>query len=110
MGYFYRVVRHEADSAKDAYMWLVRKLLPATLLFMVSACSAASITGTVTLAPMEGGCWLIKGDNKVTYQILNLPIEFQHDGLRVVTTLKTIDVATICMVGTPAEIGKIQRK
>ena len=42
------------------------------------------VKGTVEFTPIEGGCWLIKADNGVSYQaVAGLDEKFRQDGLRV---------------------------
>jgi len=81
------------------------------MLVGISACSSFTISGTVYYAPVSGECWTIIGDDKVTYEITNLPKEFQKNGLQVRAKIKLLpDMSSICMVGPIAEIETIDVK
>ena len=61
-------------------------------------------SGTVVFQNVEGGCWTILADTGDAYEPVGLSDDFKKDGLRVQFTLRTLDVATICMVGSPVEV------
>lgn len=88
----------------------VARVLAAILLLGFTAYSDSRVTGTVILAPIEGGCWTIHGDDKVVYEPLNLPPEFQQSGLRVIVTLRPSPMATVCMAGKPVEVVDIRHE
>lgn len=56
------------------------------------------VKGTVDFNPIEGGCWLIKGENGKWYQpIGGLDEKFKRDGLRVYMVFRPNDgVAGFC--------------
>jgi hypothetical protein len=92
-------------------MFLLRIFSFIILLFAISVCSASTITGRVFYVPIDGECWTIKGDDKITYEISNLPKEFQKNGLLVRAKIKLLpDMSSICMAGKLAKIEKIQAK
>ncbi|NOT15125.1 MAG: hypothetical protein HOP21_06025 [Methylotenera sp.] len=92
-------------------MFLIRIFSLFFLLFEISACSASTITGTIFYVPIDGECWTIKGDDKVTYEISNLPKKYQKNGMLVRAKIKILtDMSSICMAGTLAEIETIQAK
>ncbi len=64
--------------------------------------------GVVRFHDVEGGCWAIEASGE-TLEPINLPGEFQVDGLSVVfeATVRT-DLATICQVGRIVELDFIQ--
>ena len=71
-----------------------------------------SVTGTVRYSDLEGGFWLIQGDDGTTYDPVasGLPTEFQKEGLRVRIEAKPRpDLASSHMAGTIVEIQKIER-
>lgn len=66
-----------------------------------SACASPineCIKGTVTYNPIEGGCWLIHGDDGKDYQAVgNLAESFRQNGLRVLLVFRPrTDVAGFC--------------
>lgn len=65
-------------------------------------------TGTVTYIDLEGGFFgIVTGDHE-SYLPLNLPPEFERDGIKVsFTAVKEPDVITIQMWGTPVRILSI---
>ena len=65
-------------------------------------------TGTVVFRDVEGGCWAITTDTGSSYEPVGLSDSFKEDGLRVQFTLRTLDVATTCMVGVPVEVLDLQ--
>lgn len=68
------------------------------------------VAGTVRLREVEGGCWVIEGEEGEVWQPLGLDEPFRRDGLAVrVRLLPRDDVATICQVGRPAEVLAISR-
>jgi hypothetical protein len=83
---------------------------------MVLACRDATgpahflDTATVRFTNVEGGCWTITQDQR-SYQPLNLPAEFLHDGLRVrVTFVRRDDRVSFCMVGPIIQILSIETR
>jgi hypothetical protein len=65
-------------------------------------------SGTVVFSNVEGGCWTIISDTGNSYEPVGLSDSFKKDGLRVQFTLRTLDVATTCMVGVPVEVVDLQ--
>ena len=66
-------------------------------------------TGTVTYIDLEGGFYGIIGDNQENYDPINLPDEFQQDGLKVTFTAKfRDDLADYHMWGRIIEILQIE--
>lgn len=64
-----------------------------------------STTGTIKYISLEGGFYGIIGDNGQGYDPINLPVDFQIDGLNVFfTALKRYDLASIHMLGIIIEI------
>lgn len=69
---------------------------------------SVAITGTVTYIDLEGGFYGIIADDGARYLPLDLPEEFEEDGLAVsAEVVVNDDVATIQMWGTPVEIMAI---
>lgn len=69
------------------------------------------VDGTMTFSNLEGGFWLIKGDDGKGYDPAagGLPAEFQKEGLRVrMEAVPRPDVASIHMVGVIVEIKNIE--
>lgn len=78
-----------------------RPNLPLTDTLGQSACASPineCIKGTVNYNPIEGGCWLIHGDDGKDYQpVGSLAEEFRKDGLRVSLVFRRRnDVAGFC--------------
>jgi hypothetical protein len=70
-----------------------------------------TVAGTVKYLGLEGGFYAIVGSDRVTYDPLNLPAEFRHDGLAVRATLRVRDdMAGIHMVGPIVEVLRIERQ
>jgi heat shock protein HslJ len=66
-------------------------------------------TGTVTYFDLEGGFYGIVGSDQTHYLPLNLPPEFEKDGIKVsFTAVKETEVMTIQMWGTPIRILSIR--
>jgi len=59
--------------------------------------------------PLEGGFYGLLAEDGSKYLPLNLPAEFQRDGLQVTVEGELKQVMTIQMWGTPLEIKKIER-
>jgi len=93
------------------------RLRPAFLVFvsvMVLACRgttgpALSLeTANVRFSNVEGGCWTIEQDQR-DYQPMNLPAEFQRDGLPVrVTFVRRDDRVSFCMLGPIIQLLSIE--
>lgn len=67
------------------------------------------ITGVVKHLSLEGGVFTIQGDDGVTYNPMNLPAEFQKDGLRVEAQgRRRDDMMSIQMVGPMVQIERIR--
>lgn len=68
------------------------------------------VTGTVTFINLEGGAWVIRGDNGITYEPLNLPDAFLEEGLRIRArgTIRN-DLASIVQVGPILDIQTVER-
>ena len=68
-----------------------------------------STNGTVTYIDLEGGFYGIIGDNQENYDPINLPDEFQQEGLQVAFTAKyRDDLAGFHMWGRIIEILQIE--
>jgi inhibitor of cysteine peptidase len=68
-----------------------------------------AVTGTIVFQQLEGGFYGIKGDDGKNYEPINLPREYQKEGLRVRVEAKQLkDFASIRMWGTVIEIVRIQ--
>src|SRR5262245_23570290 len=101
---------------REAAMKFLTPLLLAAAVAVVPGCRDDNPTdvivgnGTVILAQVEGGCWLVRTDSGATYQALNLPAEFQKPNLRVHFTLREKkDAVSICMSGVIAEVISMKR-
>ena len=74
-----------------------------------SSLNQFTTSGTVTYIDLEGGFYGIIGDNQENYDPINLPDEFQQEGLRITFTAKyRDDLASIHMWGRIIEILQIQ--
>jgi len=70
-----------------------------------------TIEGTVRYVQLEGGFWAIEGTDGRTYDPVNLPEKFQHDGMRVrVQAVIRDDLGGIHMVGPIIEIRAIEER
>ena len=75
-----------------------------------AALDITDLRGTVFFSNLEGGFYAIRGDDRVTYDPINLPAAFRRDGLRVVATLRIRrDLAGTHMVGPIVEVVRIDR-
>jgi hypothetical protein len=98
--------------------FLAAAMLAATLscsrLALEPSCDEADVcqvSARVSWLSIEGGFWALRGDDDVTYEPLNLPADFQQDGLRVRTTLRMRgDMGTYRMVGPVVEVLSIHRQ
>ena len=67
-------------------------------------------TGTIQYNDFEGGFYGIVGDNGEAYDPINLPTEFEEDGLRVKYTIEILeDQVGFHMWGTIVEIIEIEK-
>jgi hypothetical protein len=67
------------------------------------------IVGVVKRYQLEGGFYAILGDDGVTYDPVNLPAEFQKDGLAVEADAhKRSDMLGIHQVGPIVELDRIR--
>ena len=68
------------------------------------------ISGTVQYISLEGGFYAIRGGDGKTYDPINLPDEYQHDGMRVQVKARTRDnVVSVHMAGPIIEILAIEK-
>lgn len=87
------------------------ELYVATLRFVRLPPDAFRIDGHVRFLNVEGGCWAIDAADGTRYEPVNLPAEFQVDGLPVRAALKPRpDRVSICMVGEIVEVLSIRRR
>jgi hypothetical protein len=79
--------------------------------FEPSTSDMVCVVGTVRYFQFEGGFWAVRGDDSTTYDPLGgLPIDFQHDGLRVRLEARIrSDVGSHHMAGPIVEIIDIRR-
>ena len=70
------------------------------------------IRGRVEWAELEGGFWVILGDDEVAYDPLNnLPADFRRHGLRVRALVRIrSDLGSFHMVGPIVEVLSIRRE
>lgn len=94
----------------------IRPILTLTLVLTLSACSLVPkgddlrFDGTVTYVMIEGGGWVIEGDDGETYEPINLGEPYREEGLRVrVWAEKRTDLGSVLMVGPIIEIRRIHR-
>lgn len=67
-------------------------------------------TGTVEFLQVEGGCWSIQTETE-RYEPVNLPEEFEEDGLRVRFEAEVReDLGSICQIGPIIELREIERR
>ena len=67
-------------------------------------------TGIIQYNDFEGGFYGIVGDDGERYDPINLPSEFEEDGLQVKFTLKVLEnMSSFHMWGTVVEIIKIEK-
>ncbi len=67
-------------------------------------------TGTIQYNDFEGGFYGIVGDDGEAYDPINIPTEFEEDGLRVKYTIKILeDQVGFHMWGTIVEIIEIEK-
>jgi hypothetical protein len=73
--------------------------------------TAMTITGVVRHFEVEGGFYAIRGDDSVTYDPVNLPADFQKDGLAVEAVVRPkTNVMSIRQVGTIVEVERIRTR
>ncbi|MEL7021646.1 MAG: hypothetical protein AAGK47_08560 [Bacteroidota bacterium] len=66
-------------------------------------------TGTIIYNNIGMGFYGLRTDDGRQFQIMELAPAFAIDGLRVQVQLKTLDIETLEMWGTPAQILNIER-
>jgi len=99
--------------------FLSRTLLAAIPLALLSACHASDTTGpalgllaadgVVRYVALEGGFYAIESGGR-NYQPLNLPADYDQDGLRVHFVGIVRDEPTIYMVGPVLQLSDIRRR
>jgi hypothetical protein len=75
-----------------------------------NAAAGDPMTGeaTVEFVQLEGGCWTLDLAGERLLPLV-LPEAFRVDGLRVRVSLRSVEAATICMIGRTVEIESIER-
>ncbi|HZM27250.1 MAG TPA: hypothetical protein VFB89_07825 [Gemmatimonadales bacterium] len=69
------------------------------------------VTGVVHHVDVEGGFYVIRGEDGVTYDPTNLPQEFQKDGLSVEADVRKRDDAVgTHMTGTIVDLVRIRKR
>jgi len=69
------------------------------------------LSGTVEFISLEGGFYAIRAADGKTYDPINLPQEYQHQGMRVLINARMReDVASVHMAGPIIEILSIQKR
>jgi len=69
------------------------------------------MTGSIEHLDLEGGVYVIQGDDSVTYAPTNLPAAFQYAGTRVEADARKSDQAMgIHQVGHPIELVRIRQR
>jgi hypothetical protein len=67
---------------------------------------AVDLTGN--LQDTDLGCWALVTDDGASYELKDLPVDFEHDGLRVIVHgTERPELLTICMIGTVVEVNTI---
>ncbi len=66
------------------------------------------IEGDVRLVNVEGGCWGLQTDSATYQPVGGIPDGFRQDHLAVRATVRSIDGASICMIGPLVEIVTIE--
>lgn len=78
---------------------------------IITAGPAIHIVGTVHHLDIEGGVYVIRDANDVSYQPMNLPDVFKVDGLSVEAAATRRDnVASIGMAGMHVDLLRIRRR
>lgn len=103
--------REPARLARALAVLLVLFVYPTSCGLFDDSDRTVTVDGVVQFSPIEGGCWSILGEDGTRYEPINLPQEFQQDGLAVRAALKfRDDMASICQVGRIVEIVRIERR
>jgi hypothetical protein len=68
-----------------------------------------SFVGTVHLAPVEVGCWVLQTATD-TYEPINLPSQFRIDGQVVRAVAHSVAGASTCMVGKLIAVDTLQSR
>lgn len=69
------------------------------------------ITGTIRYVDVEGGCYGIETEDGVKLDPVNLPADFEEDGLRIKARVEGLeDRVSIHMWGTLVRILEIERR
>ncbi len=66
------------------------------------------IEGDVRFIDLEGGCWGLQTDSATYEPIGGFPEGFRQDQLAVRATVRSVDGASICMIGPLVEIVTIE--
>jgi hypothetical protein len=100
----------------------MRPFLPLFLLLLLAACAPAltscggdaeeeklHIIGTVIFVPLEGGFFGIRSEDGKPYDPINLPTDFQRDGLQVeAVAIPRLDMVSFHQWGQLIEIEEIK--
>ncbi len=66
------------------------------------------IEGDVRFIDLEGGCWGLQTDSATYEPVGGFPEGFRQDQLAVRATVRSVDGASICMIGPLVEIVTIE--
>ncbi len=66
------------------------------------------IEGDVRFIDLEGGCWGLQTDSATYEPVGGFPGGFRQDQLAVRATVRSVDGASICMIGPLVEIVTIE--
>ncbi len=66
------------------------------------------IEGDVRFIDLEGGCWGLQTDSATYEPVGGFPEGFRQDQLAVRATVRSVDGASICMIGPLIEIVTIE--
>ena len=70
--------------------------------------AAFVIEGNVRFLNIEGGCWGLQTDSATYEPVGGFPEGFRQDRLAVRATVRSVDGASICMIGPLVEIVTIE--
>ncbi|MFN8574792.1 MAG: hypothetical protein U0132_22245 [Gemmatimonadaceae bacterium] len=74
-----------------------------------SAGTPVRVVGTVKHLAVEGGVFTVQGEDGVTYNPLNLPTEFQREGLAIeIEGRRRDDTMSIQMVGPMLQVIRVR--
>jgi hypothetical protein len=99
-----------ADDENDVKVRniLLKQPMVESAYVVIETRTKVNASGTVKYLNMEGGFWGVLGDDKESYDLVNMPNDFKKEGLRIKFSGKPIQAASTRMWGTMVNLESIE--